>query len=441
MEEIKYYDLTLSQNIMYYALKYSPKKNIVNIGTALWIKEKIDINLLEQAIYKSIWRMDALRLRLKNVDGTIKQYVSMEEPKKVNIIDYTNLSKEEIDEILTKWTGTAFKYKDAELYDISIIKAPDNLIGIYVKINHVVMDAWGLTVFVRDVIDVYSALKDNVELPEAPAPFIPLIEEDLAYAKSKRFNKDLEFWKEQFKEVPNYAAIDEKCIDKKYRPSSLNFKSKLKVITLEKDKVEKINAFCREHRLSPQSLFLLGSQIYFYKLNNTDKSLVNNVLARRSSADRKKAGGMLINILEFVIECPHDLSFIDACNKVLIDQSKLFRHGDFPYQVVMDFIHKVAEIKTGGFADLSFTYQAAKVNTKNKLNAKIQSYSNGSSGVAVYLTIMDALGSGNLDFLFEYNLALANEEIVDKMYYQMIKSIELGIESPNKTLREIINEI
>ena len=84
MENIKYYDLTLSQDVMYFALKYSPKKSVVNIGAALWIEEEIDIDLLEKALYKSIWRMDALRLRLKKVDGVIKQYVSTEEPKKVN---------------------------------------------------------------------------------------------------------------------------------------------------------------------------------------------------------------------------------------------------------------------------------------------------------------------------------------------------------------------
>ena len=94
MENIKYYDLTLSQDVMYFALKYSPKKSVVNIGAALWIEEEINIDLLEKALYKSIWRMDALRLRLKKTDGLIKHYVSTEEPKKVKIVDFTNLSKE-----------------------------------------------------------------------------------------------------------------------------------------------------------------------------------------------------------------------------------------------------------------------------------------------------------------------------------------------------------
>ena len=441
MESIKYYDLTLSQDVMYFALKYSPKKNIVNIGTALWIEEEVNVDLLEQAIYKTIWRVDALRLRLKKIDGVIKQYVSTEEPKKVNIVDFTNLSKKQIDDKLTGWTGTSFKYKNAELYDITIIKAKNNLTGIYVKVNHVAMDAWGLTVFIKDVMDVYAAMIDNKELPEAPAPFIPLIEADLAYKSSKRFNRDEEFWKEYFNKVPNYATIDENYLGKKYRATSLRFKSKLKVITLEREKVEKITSFCKENRLSPQSVFLLGSQLYFYKLNNTDESLVNNVLARRSTVASKKAGGMLINILELVVKCPHDLSFLDACNKIMIDQAKLFRHGDYPYQRVVDFIQKNVGIKTGNFTDLSFTYQAAKVGSENMFKAKVQNYSNGVSGISIYLTIMDALGTGNLDFLFEYNLALASEEIVDKLYDQMIKSIEIGIASPNKTLREIISEI
>ena len=76
MVERKYYDLTPSQKLMYFALKFIPQKNVVNIGTAVWFHENIDCELLKAAAYKAIWRMDALRLRLKKVKGQIKQYVS-----------------------------------------------------------------------------------------------------------------------------------------------------------------------------------------------------------------------------------------------------------------------------------------------------------------------------------------------------------------------------
>ena len=93
MVERKYYDLTPSQKLMYFALKFIPQKNVVNIGTAVWFHENIDCELLKAAAYKAIWRMDALRLRLKKVKGQIKQYVSEEEPKEIKIEDYSNYSK------------------------------------------------------------------------------------------------------------------------------------------------------------------------------------------------------------------------------------------------------------------------------------------------------------------------------------------------------------
>ena len=100
MVERKYYDLTPSQNLMYFALKFIPEKNVVNIGTVVWLHENIDCELLKVAAYKAIWRMDALRLRLKKGKGQIKQYVSEEEPKEIKIEDYSNYSKGDIDEIL-----------------------------------------------------------------------------------------------------------------------------------------------------------------------------------------------------------------------------------------------------------------------------------------------------------------------------------------------------
>lgn len=441
MVERKYYDLTPSQNLMYFALKFIPEKNVVNIGTAVWLHENIDCELLKVAAYKAIWRMDALRLRLKKVKGEIKQYVSEEEPKEIKIEDYSNYSKGDIDEILEKWTSTPFKYKDKELYDVSIIKGSENVTGLYIKVNHVVMDAWGLTVYAKDVINIYLAMKDGKELPEEPAKFVPLIEKDLEYMNSKRMQKDYEFIKEKWKTPAVFSSVEPKYVGKRYRPNNLSFKGKQKVMTLDKSSVARINEFCRENRISQQTLFILGSQIYFYKLNNTDKSMVNSVLARRSSMDRKRAGGMMVNNLQLKVECPYGLSFKEACEKLTKEQFELYRHGDFPYQLAHDYVLKQAGIKSGLLTDFTITYQPAKIFTDNRIKAKVQNYFNGSASMNLYLTIMDTLDSGELDFMFQYKVAVVSDEIVDELYRVMIKAVEIGIKCPTKTIGEIIDEI
>ena len=50
MVEREYYDLTPSQNLMYYTMKVVPKKNIVNIGAAVWFQEDMDYQILKEAV-------------------------------------------------------------------------------------------------------------------------------------------------------------------------------------------------------------------------------------------------------------------------------------------------------------------------------------------------------------------------------------------------------
>ena len=94
MEERILYDLTPAQKLMYYSVKYSLKKSVVNIGASIWIKDKMDIPLLKEAIYLAILRMDALNIRLTEEDNITKQYIYMGEPKESIIYDFSMLTTE-----------------------------------------------------------------------------------------------------------------------------------------------------------------------------------------------------------------------------------------------------------------------------------------------------------------------------------------------------------
>ena len=441
MENSTLYDLTPSQRLMYYSVKYSIKKSVVNIGASIWIKDKIDIPLLKEAIYIAISRMDALSIRLTEKENITKQYISIDEPKETKVYDFSNLTTEKIDNKLTKWTRNTEKYIDCDLYDISIIKAPDDETIIYFKVNHIIMDAWALTVFSRDILDIYKSIRDSEVLPEAPASFIELIKSDLKYTTSKKREKDYEFWKEIFKTPPSYAAISKENVGKPFRSLSLSSKSRLKVITLEKEKVSEIKEFCKENRLSPQILFLLGSQCYFYLLNNKCETIVNNALARRSTISSKRAGGMMVNSLPFKVICSRESSFIETCNKLMMDQMLLFRHGDFSYQDIMAYVKEKYPVENSAYSytDMCFTYQLAKINSESDIKYIVKNYSNGTSAMGLYLTIMDVSDTGTLDFLFEYTLSVVKEEVIDKIYKLMIKVIEIGINRPEISIGEILD--
>lgn len=444
MSDKEYYDLTFSQKVMYYALRYSPKKNLMNICTSLWFKEDIDIDLLKKALLISLNRIDALNIHLTEINKNIKQYLSDEKYKDIEVLDYSDKSVEEIKQEFNKRACVEMKWKDYNLIDVVIVKVPDNRVAMCVVVNHVIADAWGLTVFMKDALEIYLSLREGKALPEKPASFLKVIEKELKYKDSERMKDDEEYWKSVFDEAPSYCSVNRKNIGKKYGRISLDFTSTAKIITLPKEEVQVINDYCKKNRISPQVLFILAMYCYLSMLNNKDELLINNALSRRSSIDVKRASGMMINVIDLFIKCKRSMTFEEACDSIAEIQFGAFKHGDYPFGNVTDFIKKkyVKGILTKGiiFSDVSLTYQLGKVKTEEPLDFDIMYHSNGASGTRLYLTIMDIADSGSLQFIYEYQVKALDEEDISTIHSFIIRTVETGIENPEMTLQQIIEE-
>ena len=119
----------------------------------------------------------------------------------------------------------------------------------------------------------------------------------------------------------------------------------------------------------------------------------------------------------------------------------LFRHGDYSYQDIMAYVKEKYPVENSAYSytDMCFTYQLAKINSESDIKYIVKNYSNGTSAMGLYLTIMDVSDTGTLDFLFEYTLSVVKEEVIDKIYKLMIKVIEIGINRPEISIGEILD--
>lgn len=444
MSDKKYYDLTFSQKVMYYTLRYSPKKNLMNICTSLWFKEEIDIDLLKKALLISLNRIDALNIHLTEINKNIKQYLSDEKYRDIEVLDYSDKSIEEIKQEFNKRACVEMKWKDCNLIDVVIAKVPENRVALCVVVNHVIADAWGLTVFMNDALEVYLSLREGKDLPEKPASFLKVIEEELKYTDSQKMKDDEEYWKSVFDEAPSYSSVNRKNVGKKYGRVGLDFTSTAKIIILPKEEVQVINDYCKKNRISPQVLYLLAMYCYLSMLNNKEHLLINNSLSRRSSIDVKRASGMMVNVIELFIKCKRSMTFEEACDSIAEVQLGAFKHGDYPYGNVIEFIKNkyVRGILKKGiiFADATLTYQLGKVKTEEPLDFDIMYHSNGASGMRLYLTIMDIADSGSLQFIYEYQIKALDEEDIINIHSFIIRIIKTGIKNPEMTLQQIIEE-
>ena len=184
----KVYPLTNAQKFHYYYLDFSPKKEVLNIGTSLTIEVDLDWNVLKESIYEAYERNECMRVRfVSDKDGTRYQYVVEKEDRDIEFVDFTGKTMEEAEDTMRTWTRVPFSEEEIPMNKVVMIKTPDGFNGIYLLADHRMMDAQSLICFLRDVIELYCyRMYDDVAYPKDMSSYIEQIEKDLAYEASSK---------------------------------------------------------------------------------------------------------------------------------------------------------------------------------------------------------------------------------------------------------------
>ena len=158
----KVYPLTAAQKLHYYCMKYCPKKQVLNIGSSLTIQVELDWELLRKSIKEAISRCESMRVRFAHdEEGNAWQYVVKEDDTEIEYFDFSTWRAEAVKKRLDEWTEVPLASDDAPLYRIVMIKMPDGYDGIYMVVNHLIMDAQSMIMFLRDVISEDSCFADG----------------------------------------------------------------------------------------------------------------------------------------------------------------------------------------------------------------------------------------------------------------------------------------
>ncbi len=462
----KVYPLTAAQMLHFFALKYCPRKELLNIGTSLTIEVDIDKELLREAIAEAYDRQEAMRIRLvEDKEGNVYQYVVKKETREVEYFDFTGWTEDESKAKMEEWTKTPFERYDTPLNKIVIVKTPDGFEGLYFCADHITMDAQSLILFLRDVIEIYCYKKypEHEELiyPKPMASYIKQLKKDLEYeAGSKASLRDREFFQKYITEKePIFTHFDGKEFLEKERKAKKN--SKLRAATyvsdsidanivnfnLEEDPSKELMQFCQDNQISMVCLLLMGLRTYYQKENEVDDVSIVSTVARRATLQEKRSGGTRIHCFPFRTVVPREDTFMEGLLKIRDGQNQLFRHANFSSVEYFGTRSKYFKLEPGQTYDaMSLTYQpmTQRENGLGKLGDiryKSARYTNGVAAHPLYLTVSHRGEDNGLEFGFEHQTGVVSYDKLEYMYYYICKILFEGIRNPQKTVGEIIDTI
>lgn len=471
LNEIDYkslYPLTAAQKLHFYTLKYCPKKQVLNIGTSLTIKEDISFDILKESIYEAYSRCEAMRLRfVTDLDGNVMQYVADKEERDIELYDFSGYTMKEAELKMREWTETPFERENSPLNKVVMIITPDNYKGIYLLVDHMTMDAQSLIVFLRDIIEIYCYKRyEGIEYPKEMYSYIKQIEKDLEYESgSKAQYKDREYFKKLIEESePIYNDIDgiERLLEERHRRGNDNIRNvtnvsnnvdaNITVFSLEEYPSHLLLKFCEENKIPMVCLLMMALRTYLQKFNNQDDVSIMSTVARRATLSEKKSGGTRIHCFPCRTIVSKRETFMDGIKKIRYAQNSLFRHANFNPVEYLNYRTNFYNNEPGQtYEPLSLTYQPLTMKETNKKNRhavsfdnidyKTNLYSNGVCAHALYLTVMHRSNDNGLDFNFEYQTGRVTPEKLQYMYYYICRILFEGINNPYKTIEEIIESV
>ncbi len=459
--EKKLYPLNVGQMLQYIPIKETGTQRCCNISVFTGLQTDIDFDLLKKCIKDEFVRYECLRLRFTAPDefGDVKQYIADSDDRDIPFLDLSDRTMKEADAYLQEKTFEEFNEPEIPMVEFTLVKMPEGYNGMYIHIDHRLVDSSGLITMVNDIMELYCHYRFGSDYPAPLASFEEVLISDLNKAKkAKRVVKDEKWWTEYLtiNGEPIYSDIRGPRIlqetrknhnDKSLRVADVETKDRSVGVAdfhLEPEATKKLMDFCATQGVSPTNVILLAMRTYLSKANGGQEDItLRNFVSRRSTHAEWTCGGSRVLSFPLRTIISPDTEFLDALYELQNVQNKIYLHCNFdPIMVDMMLKDLYKAPDNTEYISMSLTYQPMPVRMQNEHLAGIKTrsvwYPNGAATKQIYLTVGHSSNDGGLIFDYHYQSAVLSYDEIQKLYYYMMKMMFRGIDEPDVTIGELI---
>lgn len=348
----KLYPLTNPQKNIWDTELFFRDSNLNNVCGCVFIEEKMNVSLLEKAIRLYVKNNDALRLRLQVIDGTPFQFLETDPSFSIDVISLND--KKEAEQLNEKLAEKPFSLFDSNLFSFTIFQFPNGYGGFNFTLHHLISDAWGMSLIIRDVIYFYTSFIKQETLEDMKKPsYLEVLSSEENYLASSRFEKDEAFWHSLFEEDLELSYISQK------NTTVLDTKAIRKTFHLSSSMYDRISDFCKDRNTSIYTFFMAIYSLYLSKINHTTSSTIGSPILNRSGIKEKNTAGMFISTVPFKVDVNRNFTFSEFLKQVAITQLSIFKHQKYPFSRILQDVKKKHQMSENLY-DFVLSYQNAK---------------------------------------------------------------------------------
>lgn len=429
------FDVSSNQFQNWYVEQLDETTTVHNLPSALNFNFKVDVKALEKAFLLVVNSQDSMRTVIEAKEGKPIQRVLPLLEKSPLVVE--NISESDLMGRLNLLSVSKFQMDTFPLFKAILFKVSENRFVFFFMVHHSIWDGWSFDIFFEKLGEYYKKISNHLEIEEKKEAdhvsyidYTHWINELIA---NHKLDHELNFWK---KKLASPLSVLELPLDFK-RPLNFNNVGDSYHFVLQKETQEKLRHFSKLNNSSIFNILLTVYKICLSRYTGLDDIIVGMPVRGRLKQELKETIGFFVNTIALRSHIKLNKSFESNLAAVTKNCIEAFENQNYPFQLILNSLHKVIDPSRTPIFQTFFTYQDVSNRSATLGDEKYNQINLSSHATHTDLDIWFKTSDEKIEGAIEYRRDLFKKESIEFFFETFEFMIHSFIDASTKPLNLI----
>jgi len=439
------YPLSPGQEAMWLICQIAPESVAYNIFITAKIHAYLEIAVVNRVWQKIIEKHPILRTTYTSYEGKPVQQVNQQENFKVEVIDASDWSEDQLVEKIYAIADRPFNLEKDSVLRVNLFTRSAAEHILLLTMHHIAGDMWSYDLLLREFQALYPGEVEQVSQQQTEtAPdswnenktYANFVQWQAAMLSGSRGEKQWQYWQQQLAgELPILHLLPDKP-----RPPVKTYQGASYIVKLDEQLTEKLRYLASASNTSLYQILLTAFYVQLYRYTNQTDILIGSPMRGRTAKEFKEIVGYFSNLTVLRVSVQENATFTELLAQVgkIVRQAQ--KHQDYPFSWLADKLQPQRDTSRSPLCQVSFAWQAltwceAKNNSLHlqKSLLRMEPYLKGQRGGHLDLSLMVREAKGEIEPCWQYNTDLFEAATIERMvkhFVRLLNSIVLNPQQP-----------
>jgi amino acid adenylation domain-containing protein len=350
--------LSFAQQRMWFLHQLHPDLPLYNNTRALRLSGPLDVAVLERVLNEIVRRHESLRTTFLMGDHGAVQVIAPHLAIPLAVVDLTGAAdaEEEARRVAADDASLPFELSRGPLLRTTLLRLDGTTHLLLLTIHHIVSDRWSMTVFFKEVSQLYGAFRKGEASPlrELACQYADFAVWQRERMNGPAFEPHLAYWRGQL--APPHPVLE--LAPNRSRPmDAQKFAGGRHQFVVGKELAATLRAFSRRQRTTLFMTLLAAFQTLLSRYTGERDIIVGSPIAGRPRVETEALIGFFVNTLALRTSLADDPTVGELLNRVRQTALDAYDHQEVPFERLVELLQPERSVDHTPFFQVMFALQ------------------------------------------------------------------------------------